>query len=84
MQDDFQPVRYLLSGYDASKDVHPSGDLVAYSDFQIARMSRDHWKAKAERHFAVAVHNEKVIAEREAELEKVYAELSQLRASLAR
>lgn len=84
MQDDFQPTRYLISGYDASKDAHPSGDLVAYSDFKIARMSRDHWKAKAERHFAVAVHNEKIIAEREAELEKVYAELAQLRASIAR
>lgn len=84
MQDDFQPVRYIISGYDASKDANPSGDLVAYTDFLAARSSRDHWKGKAARWEAEAKSQESVIQHLEVSISQSCKEVERLRADVKR
>lgn len=48
------------------------GEFVDYADHLSVLASRDHWRTKHERSYAVAMHNERVIAR----LEVVIGELS--------
>ena len=60
MQDDFNPARFDLHHSSGEGRIEPSeqGSYVGYTDFLVARHSRDHWKSKAERWEAEAKNQE--------------------------
>jgi response regulator RpfG family c-di-GMP phosphodiesterase len=82
MTDDFTPVRYdiFFASGTAEQKTHPEGRFVYYSDFLVARQSRDHWKGKASRWEAEAKSQETVIQNLDRLLHDAYAESDKLRA----
>lgn len=86
MTDDFTPVRYdiFFASGTAEQKTHPEGRFVYYSDFLVARQSRDHWKGKASRWEAEAKSQETVIQNLDRLLHDAYAEQDKLRAECVR
>jgi hypothetical protein len=64
----------LIPSANGTPGVTPAidGDFVDYADHLSVLSSRDHWRTKHERAYAVAMHNERVIAR----LETIIGELS--------
>lgn len=86
MTDDFTPVRYdiFFASGSAEQKPHDEGRLVYYSDFLVAKQSRDHWKGKAHRWEAEAKSQENVIQNLDRLLHDAYAEADKLRADVRR
>lgn len=86
MNDDFTPVRYdiFFASGSAEQKPHDEGRLVYYSDFLVAKQSRDHWKGKAHRWEAEAKSQENVIQNLDRLLHDAYAEADKLRADVRR
>ena len=86
MTDDFIPSRYdvMFSSGTGEMKPHDEGRLVYYSDFLIAKQSREHWKGKAARWEAEAKSQENVIQNLDRLLHDAYAESERLRADVKR
>jgi hypothetical protein len=86
MTDDFTPVRYdiFFASGTAEQKTHPEGRFVYYSDFLVAKQSREHWKGKASRWEAEAKSQENVIQNLDRLLHDAYAEQDKLRAECVR
>lgn len=86
MQDDFTPTRFDLHHSSGEGRIEPSeqGSYVGYTDFLVARHSRDHWKSKASRWEAEAKQQELCIQNVEKLLVDAYAECEALRADVKR
>lgn len=86
MQDDFTPTRFDLHHSSGEGRIEPSeqGSYVGYTDFLVARHSRDHWKSKASRWEAEAKQQELCIQNVEKLLCDAYKECEALRADVKR
>lgn len=86
MQDDFTPTRFDLHHASGEGRIEPDdyGMFVGYTDFLVARQSRDHWKSKAERWEAEAKNQERCIQNVENLLCEAHKESEALRADIKR
>ena len=86
MQDDFTPTRFDLHHSSGEGRIEPDdyGMFVGYTDFLVARQSRDHWKSKASRWEAEAKQQELCIQNVEKLLVEAHKECEALRADVKR
>ena len=86
MQDDYTPVRYDIhhSSGEATLNHHPEGRFVCYTDFLVARQSREHWKSKVARWEGEAKSQEIVIQNLERLLNDAYKDTDKARTEIGR
>ena len=86
MQDDYTPVRYDIhhSSGEATLNHHPEGRFVCYTDFLVAKQSREHWKGKVARWEAEAKSQEIVIQNLERLLNDAYKDTDKARTEIGR
>lgn len=86
MQDDYTPVRYDIhhSSGEATLNHHPEGRFVCYTDFLIAKQSREHWKGKVARWEGEAKSQENVIQNLERLLNDAYKDTDKARTEIGR
>jgi hypothetical protein len=86
MQDDYTPVRYDIhhSSGEATLNHHPEGRFVCYTDFLVAKQSREHWKGKVARWEAEAKSQEVVIQNLERLLNDAYKDTDKARTEIGR
>lgn len=86
MEDTFKPIRYDTNNFDGSTSLTEQGEgrFVGYTDFLVARQSREHWKSKADRWEREAKNQETAIQSLEKHLNRAYKEMEELRADIKR
>ena len=86
MQEDYTPIRYDIhySSGEATLNQHDEGRFVGYSDFLVAKQSREHWKGKAARWEAEAQSQERVIQNLERLLNDAYKDTDKARTEIGR
>lgn len=86
MQDDYTPVRYDIhhSSGEATLNHHPEGRFVCYTDFLVAKQSREHWKGKVARWEAEAKSQEIVVQNLERLLNDAYKDTDKARTEIGR
>jgi hypothetical protein len=86
MQDDYTPVRYDIhhSSGEATLNHHPEGRFVCYTDFLVAKQSREHWKGKVARWEGEAKSQEIVIQNLERLLNDAYKDTDKARTEIGR
>ncbi|NBO52209.1 MAG: hypothetical protein EBU83_02060 [bacterium] len=86
MQDDYTPVRYDIhhSSGEATLNHHPEGRFVCYTDFLVAKQSREHWKGKVARWEGEAKSQENVIQNLERLLNDAYKDTDKARTEIGR
>lgn len=86
MEDTFKPIRYDTNNSAGSPSLteHSEGRFVGYTDFLVARQSREHWKSKADRWEREAKNQETAIQSLEKHLNRAYKEMEELRADIKR
>ena len=86
MEDTFKPIRYDTNNSDGSTSLTEQGEgrFVGYTDFLVARQSREHWKSKADRWEREAKNQETAIQSLEKHLNRAYKEMEELRADIKR
>ncbi len=86
MQDDYTPVRYDIhhSSGEATLNHHPEGRFVCYTDFLVAKQSREHWKGKVARWEGEAKSQEIVVQNLERLLNDAYKDTDNARTHIGR
>lgn len=81
MQDDFSPERFSLCNALGEHifTLTPDGEWVSWTNFLVAKQSRDHWKGKAARWEQEAKSQEIAIQNTQKQLEAAYAQGEQYR-----
>jgi hypothetical protein len=86
MQDDFTPERFSLCNALGEHifTLNPDGEWVSWTNFLVAKQSREHWKSKAERWEQEAQNQERCIQNVENLLCDSHKDADALRAEIAR